>query len=42
MDQEIRELNRLICKRCEEREYENCKACRVYKLVNSIVEQKLA
>ena len=39
MSQEIRELNRLICNRCEEREYEKCKDCRIYHLVNKIVER---
>jgi hypothetical protein len=39
MSQEILELNRLICNRCEEREYEKCKGCRIYRLVNKIAEQ---
>jgi len=39
MSQEIRELNRLICNRCEEREYEKCKDCRIYHLVNKIAEK---
>jgi len=39
MNQEIRELNRLICNRCEEREYEKCKGCRIYHLVNKIAEK---
>jgi hypothetical protein len=39
MSQEIRELNRLICNRCEEREYEKCKGCRIYHLVNKIAER---
>ncbi len=31
---EIRELNRMICNRCDEKEYEKCKACKIYLLVN--------
>lgn len=39
MDSEIRELNRIICKDCDEKEYEKCKDCKVYRLVNKIVEK---
>lgn len=39
MNSEIRELNRLICNECDEREYEKCKNCRIYKLVNKIATQ---
>jgi len=39
MSQEIRELSRLICNRCDEREYEKCKGCRIYTLVNKIAQQ---
>lgn len=36
---EVKELNRMICNQCDEKEYEKCKCCRVYQLVNRIVEQ---
>jgi len=38
MNSEIRELNRIICKGCAEKEYEKCKSCRVYLLINKMVE----
>lgn len=37
MDPEIVELNKLLCKTCSETEYEKCKECRVYQLINSLV-----
>jgi hypothetical protein len=39
MGTEIRELNRLICNQCDEKEYERCKICKVYQLVNKIATQ---
>jgi len=36
MDSEIRELNRIVCKDCEEKDYERCKNCRIYQLINKI------
>jgi hypothetical protein len=39
LNSDIRELNRMICNQCEEREYEKCKLCKVYQLVNRIAEQ---
>jgi len=36
---EIKELSRLICNQCDEREYEKCKSCKVYQLVNKIAGQ---
>ncbi len=38
MDSEIKELNRMICNQCEEKEYEKCQACKIYMLVNKIAE----
>lgn len=39
MSSEIRELNRMICKRCDEKEYEKCKSCKIYLLVNKIATE---
>ena len=39
MTNEIRELNRMLCKDCDENDYDKCKACRVYQLVNKIAAQ---
>jgi hypothetical protein len=39
MSTEIKELNRMICNQCEEKDYEKCKACKVYQLVNKIATQ---
>jgi hypothetical protein len=36
MNSEVRELNRVICNRCDEKEYEKCRSCRIYLLVNRI------
>ncbi len=36
MKQEIIELNKLLCKNCNETEYENCRECKVYQLVNTL------
>jgi len=37
MNNEVKELNKLLCENCVERNYENCKSCKVYILVNSLV-----
>jgi len=37
MNHEVKELNKLLCENCVERNYENCKSCKVYILVNSLV-----
>jgi hypothetical protein len=37
MNSELRELNRVICNRCDQKDYEKCRACRIYQLVNRIV-----
>jgi hypothetical protein len=39
MSSEIKELNRIICKRCDQKEYEKCRTCRIYQLINRIVER---
>jgi hypothetical protein len=39
MNSEIRELNRMLCKECDEKEYEKCRTCKVYKIVNKIAGQ---
>ncbi len=36
MSSEVTELNRIICNRCDEREYEKCRECKIYLLVNKI------
>jgi hypothetical protein len=36
MSTEIKELNRILCKQCVEKEYENCRTCKIYKLINKI------
>jgi hypothetical protein len=36
---EIKELSRIICNDCEEKEYEKCRDCRVYQLLNKIAER---
>jgi hypothetical protein len=36
MSTEIRELNRIVCRQCVEKEYEKCRTCKVYQLVNKI------
>jgi hypothetical protein len=33
---EVRELNRILCNRCAQREYEKCRNCRIYLLINRI------
>jgi hypothetical protein len=39
VNSEIKELNRLICKQCDEKDYEKCKNCKVYQLINKIAVQ---
>jgi len=36
MKPEVKELNKIICRSCSEKEYEKCKFCKVYSLINSI------
>jgi hypothetical protein len=36
---EVMELNRMICNQCNEKEYEKCRICKVYQLVNKIAEE---
>ncbi|MGB9676435.1 MAG: hypothetical protein ACPL0C_04535 [Candidatus Bathyarchaeales archaeon] len=36
MNAEIKELNRIICKQCDEKDYEKCRSCKVYYLINKI------
>jgi hypothetical protein len=36
MSSEVVELNRIICNRCEQKEYDKCRACRIYLLMNKI------
>lgn len=36
MESEIKELSRIVCNKCEEKEYEKCCSCRIYFLVNRI------
>jgi len=36
MNSEIKELNRMICKKCDEKDYETCRDCKVFQLINKI------
>ncbi len=36
MKQEIIEINKLLCRNCNETEYEKCKECKVYQLINKL------
>jgi len=36
MKSEIIELNKMLCKNCNETKYEKCQECRVYQLINSL------
>ena len=36
MNSEIKELNRMICRECDEKDYETCRNCKVYQLINKI------
>lgn len=37
MKPEVIELNKILCRNCNETKYEKCKECRVYQLINSLV-----
>jgi hypothetical protein len=37
MNSEVTELSRIICNRCDQKEYEKCRTCRIYQLINRIV-----
>ncbi|MGB9756212.1 MAG: hypothetical protein ACPLVJ_00300 [Candidatus Bathyarchaeales archaeon] len=39
MNSELKELNRIICKQCDEKDYEKCKNCKIYQLINKIAMQ---
>lgn len=39
LNSEIKELNRIICNQCDEKDYEKCKKCKVYQLINKIATQ---
>jgi hypothetical protein len=36
MSSEVMELSRIICNRCDQKEYEKCRTCRIYVLMNKI------
>jgi len=36
MNAEIKELNRMICKNCDAKDYGECKKCKIYQLINQI------
>jgi hypothetical protein len=36
MNSEVKELNKLLCKTCNEKNYEKCQSCKVYLLINSL------
>ena len=36
MHSEVKELSRIICNRCNEKEYEKCQDCKIYLLVNKV------
>ena len=36
---EIKELSRIVCNNCDEKEYEKCRVCRIYLLVNRIADR---
>lgn len=36
MKSEVKELNKLLCKDCDEKNYEKCRSCKVYVLINSL------
>jgi hypothetical protein len=36
---EVKELSRIICNQCKEKEYDKCRVCRIYQLVNRIAYQ---
>ena len=39
MNAEIKELNRMICKNCDVKDYRECRKCRIYQLINRIATQ---
>jgi len=39
MNHEIKELNRMICRDCNVKGYDECKNCRIYQLINKIATQ---
>ncbi|MGB9741289.1 MAG: hypothetical protein ACP5IM_07625 [Candidatus Bathyarchaeia archaeon] len=39
MNAEIKELNRIICKQCDERDYEKCRNCKIHQLINKIASR---
>ena len=36
MNIEIRELNRMICRNCDVKDYSECRECKIYQLINRI------
>jgi len=38
MNAEIRELNRMICKNCDAKDYNECEKCKIYQLINQIAQ----
>jgi len=40
VNSEVTELSRMICNRCDQKEYEKCRNCRVYLLINRIAERQ--
>jgi hypothetical protein len=36
MNAEVTELNKIICNGCDQKDYEKCRTCRIYLLVNRI------
>jgi len=38
MNSEVKELNRMMCKKCEAKDYTECRECRVYQLINKIAK----
>ncbi|MEM3442918.1 MAG: hypothetical protein QW667_05680 [Candidatus Bathyarchaeia archaeon] len=41
MNAEIKELNRIICKGCDEKNYEKCRGCRIYYLINRLATNEV-
>ena len=37
MRSEIRELSSIVCKNCQEKSYEHCQKCRIYQLLNKLI-----
>jgi len=40
MNAELKELSRFICRKCDKTKYEECKKCKVYKLINSLASKE--